>query len=377
MLTWVHRGDLHVSHKDDYLSVPRLRALVDEANRYLADTVDFVFLPGDNANNGTLEQYRRIDDALGEIHLPVHAIPGDHDFEPGTLNAFYRMQGAQPLPKVVTIDVRSRVFLDIVSPGSGGPYFCLGETQLRWLEQQLEKPSTAARRPVVFMHAYPGDLHEHGERIGRLFAKAHVAMVDTGHTHYNELLNDGSVIYASTRSTAQIEEGDGEAGFSIVAVDGSSVSWRFKTLGSPWPFVFITSPTDRRLVTNTMSPQQIPTDVLVVRAKIFGDDVRAATVSVNGGQPEPMRPTDGETGVWFAELPAPKTPDAYSVIVRAQSGDGGNDEDRIDVLTPRAARAAMERSQALPGTDAHAVDVWREHGILGSQLGPNKYGRKW
>ena len=376
MLTWVHCGDLHVSHEDDYLSISRLRALVAEANRYLADTVDFVFLPGDNANNGTLEQYRRIDDALGEIHLPVHAIPGDHDFEPGTLNAFYRMHGAQPLPKVVTIDGRSCVFLDIISPGSGGPDFRLGETQLRWLEQQLEKPSAAAHRPLVFMHAYPGDLHEHGGQIGRLFAKAHVAMVDTGHTHYNALLNDGSVIYASTRSMAQVEEGDGEAGFSIAAVDGSSVSWRFKTPGSTWPFVAITSPADRRLETDISSLQQVPTNTITVRTKVFGDDIRAVTVSVDDGKPVLMRPDDGENGAWCATVPVPETPDACSVIVHAQSGDGGSDEDRIDGLTPQAA-ASIGRPDALPGTNARAVEAWPEHGILGSQLGPNKYGRKW
>ncbi|WP_458071810.1 metallophosphoesterase family protein [Rhodanobacter sp. BL-MT-08] len=373
MLTWAHCGDIHVSHEDGHLGISRLKAKVAEANRYLADTVDFVFLPGDNANNGSMEQYQRIGDALSEIHLPVHAIPGDHDVEPGTLNAFYRMHGAHPLPMAVTIGGRSCVFLDIVSPGSGRPDFRLGETQLRWLEQQLEKPSAAAHRPVVFMHAYPGDLHEHGGQIGRLFAKAHVAMVDTGHTHYNALLNDGSVTYASTRSMAQVEEGDGEAGFSIAAVDGSSVSWRFKTPGSTWPFVAITSPADRRLETDISSLQQVPTDTITVRMRVFGDDIRAVTVSVDDGKPVLMRPVDGENGAWCATVP--ETPDACSVIVHAQSGDGGSDEDRIDGLTPQAA-ASIGRPDALPGTNAHAVEAWPEHGILGSQLGPNKYGRK-
>jgi hypothetical protein len=134
MLTWVHCGDLHISQEEDYTTIPRLKTLADEANRYLADAVDFVFLPGDNANNGTAEQYRR--------------------------------------------------------------------------------------------------------------------------------------------------------------------------------------------------------------------------------------------------MPVPDTCDSYRVIVRAQSGKGGSDEDRIDVLTPSAA-ALVERADALPGTDAHAVDAWPAHGIVGSQLGPNKYGRKW
>jgi predicted phosphodiesterase len=376
MLTWVHCGDLHVSHEDDYTSIPRLQALVDEVNSHLADAVDFVFLPGDNANNGTLEQYRRIGAMLRDIRLPVHAIPGDHDFEPGTLDAFYHMHGAESLPKMVVMDGRRCLFLDIVSPGSGGPDFRLGEQQLRWLEQQLAIPTTADNRPVVFMHAYPGDMHEHGEHLARLFAKAHVAVVDTGHTHYNELINDGSVIYASTRSTAQVEEADGEAGYSLVAVDGAVVSWRFKPLGSAWPFVLITSPADYRLVTDASSPQQVPTGAFTVRARIFGNGVRAVTVSVDDGKPVVMRPVDGEANVWSALVSSPDTADSFSIIVHAQDADGSSDEDRIDVLTLSAA-AAIRRSEAAPGTDAHAVKAWPAHGILGSQLGPNKYGRKW
>jgi Icc protein len=80
--------------------------------------------------------------------------------------------------------------------------------------------------------------------------------------------------------------------------------------------------------------------------------------------------------VWSAQVPLPDTCEPYSIVVHAQCGDGGSDEDRIDVLTPSAA-ALVERADALPGTDAHAVDAWPAHGILGSQLGPNKHGRKW
>jgi 3',5'-cyclic-AMP phosphodiesterase len=30
-----------------------------------------------------------------------------------------------------------------------------------------------------------------------------------------------------------------------------------------------------------------------------------------------------------------------------------------------------------PGSDVHALGAWPEHGIEGSQLGPNKNGRRW
>ncbi|MFT4438623.1 metallophosphoesterase family protein [Caballeronia sp. 15715] len=88
MLSWVHFGDLHVTNDDDYESAAHLKHLVSVVNEKVAHAVDFAYLPGDNANNGTPEQYARIRAALSDLRLPAHAIPGDHDFEPGTLTAF-------------------------------------------------------------------------------------------------------------------------------------------------------------------------------------------------------------------------------------------------------------------------------------------------
>src|ERR1700761_1199754 len=67
MLTWAHFGDLHVSEEDGWRSLAALRNLVSEANRRLDDDIDFVFLPGDNANHGTVEQYARIAAVLAEL----------------------------------------------------------------------------------------------------------------------------------------------------------------------------------------------------------------------------------------------------------------------------------------------------------------------
>jgi predicted phosphodiesterase len=377
MLTWLHVGDLHISHEDGSIGIDRLRALVQEANRYLPDGVDFVFLPGDNANNGTPEQYGRIGEVLNELALPLHAVPGDHDFEPGNLDAYHAMPGAEVLPGQVDVDGRRCLFLDIVSAGSGGPDFRLGKEQLRWLERELAKPAAADRRPVVFMHAYPGDMHQEGEHLGQLFASARVAVVDTGHTHYNELLNDGTVIYASTRSTGQVQEGGGAAGFSLVAVDGTTVSWRFKSLGSSWPFVLITSPADHRLTTASAAHEQVSLESLVVRAKVFGDNIASVTVSVDHGEPLPMHAVVGEPAVWTGTVALPNPAESYGVVVRAQDADGSCDEDRIEALLANAISPEVRRLDAVPGTDAWAVPPWPEHGVLGSQLGPNKNGQKW
>ncbi|MBB5357647.1 putative phosphodiesterase [Rhodanobacter sp. ANJX3] len=377
MLTWLHIGDLHVSHEDHYQGIERLREIVAEANRFFADAVDFVFLPGDNANNGTPLQYDKINDTLSGLTLPVYAIPGDHDFEPGSLADFYTMHGATPLPMVRMIDGRRCLFLDIVSAGSGGPDFRLGAEQNRWLVDQLKAAQQDAQKPVVFMHGYPGDLRQDSHAVGRLFADAGVAMVDTGHTHYNELLNDGAVIYASTRSTAQVEEDAGQAGYSIACLDGDAVSWHFKPLGSAWPFVMITSPADQRLATEKGSAPHTPAEPLRVRAKVFGEHVQRVTARIDDDLPVAMSPVHGEPGVWSAILAAPETTTPFRIHVDARDTDGNAAKDQVTVDPRMADPDGKDRSDAQPDTDAHAVRPWPEHGVLGTQLGPNKYGKKW
>ena len=78
------------------------------------------------------------------------------------------------------------------------------------------------------------------DELAAMLDDSSAALVSVGHTHYNEISNDGRTIYAATRSTGQIEEGD--VGFAFAAIDRGAVSWRFKPLQSSWPFVTITSP---------------------------------------------------------------------------------------------------------------------------------------
>lgn len=368
MLTWAHIGDLHISHEDEYIGADRLAEWAGQARRYLRGGVDFIFLPGDNANNGTAVQYARIAQALDAVDIPMHAIPGDHDFEPGHLESFSNMPGAAALPYAMRVDGRRCLFLDVVSAGDGGPHFRLGDAQMSWLENELRAARSDGARPAIFMHAYPGDLEHEGKALGELFARERVAFVDTGHTHYNEVLNDGHVIYASTRSTAQVEEDEGRAGFSIAALDGDFVSWRFKTLESTWPFVMITAPSDRRLATS-------PSAATHVRAKVFGENIVSVLLAIEGDAPQPMTRDERDPSIWAAALPSRYNDTGVALSVTAVDAEGARDTDRIE--WGGAAYRPEAVADAVFGTDAHAVEPWPEHGVLGTQLGPNKHGRKW
>jgi 3',5'-cyclic-AMP phosphodiesterase len=190
-----------------------------------------------------------------------------------------------------------------------------------------------------------------------------------GHTHYNELANDGSTIYASTRSTGQIEEGP--VGFSLLAIDEGVVSWRFKPLDEPWPLAMITSPADRRLVTRRHMPGHVPAGRTNVRAKAWSaQGVTRVDCRIGESAWQPMDFIESEQ-TWTLEC---RIPDGvFPISVRATDGAGATGVDSIEATTMFDAKAA----RASDGSDRDAVGIWTEKHLLGTQLGPNRNGRKW
>ncbi len=244
ILAFAHIGDLHITHADAD-NARDLDAIVAQLGQ--VEGLDFVYLPGDNADNGTPAQYALVKAALAPLSLPVHVITGDHDMEGGSLDAFYAGLGARTLPYVIEVSGTRCLFLDMCGPGTGGPDFRLGAAQAAWFADELAAAEAAGQDCALFMHSYPADLTGAGEAasIAERIHRGPVRLVEMGHTHYNELSNDGRTIYAATRSTGQIEEGP--VGYAVAAIDRGVVSWRFKELARPWPFVLITAPADRRL----------------------------------------------------------------------------------------------------------------------------------
>ena len=361
LVIYAHIGDLHIVAPDmpnyrDFLSI------VADIEAIGATTFDFVFLPGDNADNGRDDQYRLVAAGLRKLSIPVFAITGDHDMESGSIEPFRRALEPRRLPHTRTIRGIECVFLDMSGPGRGGPDFRLPADQVRHLEDAIEAAKREARGVAVFMHTYPADLVEREERaaVTAVLADPAVRLVDMGHTHYNELANDGRTIFAATRSTGQIEEG--VVGYSITAIDDGGVSWRFKPLRDANPFVLVTSPVDGRLRTNGATP-----DPRIVHAVVLGrHPVARCEWRVDDGQWQPMRPS-GTRGGFEAEGDG----HAQRIEVRATDAAGNIGS---DVVEP--ARDEF-RAFARDGSDRDAIEAWPEHHLLGTQLGPNRNGRKW
>jgi predicted phosphodiesterase len=364
LVAWLHLGDPHLVERDGQ-NFADLSALAARAQR-LGRGADFVYLPGDVAEHGAAGEYVLAKEALQAISAPLYAVPGDHDVHTRKLDAF-RAAFLRALPAALDIAGRRCLFLDMVGAGSGGPDFRLGAGQLDWLRAQLEGARGGA---ILFMHAYPADLADASERkaLLDLLARRRVWAVDMGHTHYNELANDGRTIFAATRSIGQIEEGP--PGLSLMAVDADgSVSFRFQPLGPQGPLALIASPADRRLATDSARPPR-PGEAFELRALALpAGEVEDCRFRIDDGPWIPMRPANAR--LWTATARAPEAPFRLTVEARAH---GASDGDVIEVA-PEGEDAPCER--VADGSDADRVGAWPHKHIHGGQLGPNRNGRKW
>jgi hypothetical protein len=337
-ISWVHFGDLHIQNAEDdnYLD---FLDLIADVNRHLSSDLDFAFLPGDNADDGTEPQYKLVRQALDRLTLPVHIIAGDHDRKAGTLDLF-RLYLERDLYRAFTLRGFRLLFLNAMD-GSTQKEFDFSDEQATWLKDELSQAQCEGLRVLVFTHLYPSELQSQAERVGHFIREFQVPLVEMGHTHYNELANDGRTIYAATRSTGQIEEGP--PGFSITVIDDDVLSWKFKERG-PWPFVMIISPADERLITRPESARHVVRGSVSIRAKIWGSSSFRSVVCCVDQAAERAMQLRGNC--W----------ELTSILVN-QSG----------YYEPPPRREVDYEN---------AIGPYESKGILGTELGPNEKGRK-
>jgi 3',5'-cyclic-AMP phosphodiesterase len=361
IVSWVHFGDLHMTTAGEQNHL-NLAEIVNEVNRAFADSVSFVFLPGDVADDGSRAAYAVVRGELDRLKAPWCAIVGDHDVHEKSLANFKEAMSEETHYAFTVGDTRFLAMnaFDVPEP----PSFTVSDEQLRWVEDELELATKNSQTKVLLLHCYPSDLKFGGEEVSRLVRDYNVRLVDMGHTHYNEIANDSWTLYSATRSTGQIEEGP--VGYSVTNLDGNVVSWRFVELGK-LPIVVITSPSDERLLTKS---SEIPQEVLKVRAKFWGEaEALEASVDLDG-ETHAMKRV-GDSHVWEADLPTPSEgTHPLKVSFKDAHGKVASDEIRLAV-SQHTERRSEERDQD------NALETWPEHGLLGTQLGPNKNGKKW
>lgn len=371
ILSFVHFGDLHLT-TEDARNYQDLGALIAAANAHLSGPggVNFALLPGDNAENGTNAQYGSLVRALDKLTLPVHVLPGDHDIQPGNLDAFRRY--LEPgLPKSFVAGGCRCVFLNAVDI-EGREGFGHGSEQQAYLARQLNEAAANAERVALFLHSYPSELGAAAPAVtGLIRGSDAVRIVEMGHTHYNEIANDGRVIYAATRSTGQIEEGP--VGFSVTCLDGEVVSWKFKELAAPWPFMMITSPADQAFQTRFAPPVRQPGEIRA-RAWVAGGTVKA-WCRIGNQKYQPMTRV-GEGDAWSLQWKPDELPDGvYPVTAWAVDQRGESASDTINVLLDRA--GAYQPPPPRPVDMGNRIGAYPSKGIVGTLLGPNLLGHPW
>jgi Icc protein len=361
VISWIQLGDLHMTNPGEQNHLD-LAEIVNEVNRAFRGSVCFVFLPGDVADDGSRSAYAVVRGELDRLNTPWCAIVGDHDVHEKSFANFREAMSERTQYAFTVGSVRFVAMnaFDVPHPGS----FAVSEEQLDWVKRELQTATDAGQTKVLLLHCYPSDLKVGNGALMKVVRNFDVRLIDMGHTHYNEIANDGRTLYSATRSTGQIEEGP--IGYSVTNIDGDVVSWRFVELGR-LPVMVITSPSDERLLTKS---SQTPERSLKVRAKYCGEAEAVRATAHLWGHNIPMKRVENSQ-VWEANVSAPRE-GVYSLRVSVVDAHGkiATDEIRL-VIGDREERKRVERDQD------NALEAWPEHGLLGTQLGPNKNGKKW
>ena len=361
VVSWVHLGDLHMTKAGEQNHLD-LTEIVAELNKAFAGSVSFVFLPGDVADDGSRAAYAVVRGELDRLKAPWCAIVGDHDVHEKSFANFLEAM-ADHTHYAFTVGAVRFVAMnafDVADPGS----FVVSEKQLAWVRHELQAATDAGQSKVLLLHCYPSDLKTGGGELMEMLRNFDVRLIDMGHTHYNEIANDGQTLYSATRSTGQIEEGP--VGYSVTNLDGDAVSWRFVEVGK-LPLLMITSPGDERLLTRSSERIQ---GHLKVRAKFWGESEVVKMTARFDGQDVSMQRV-GKSQVWEADVSAShKGVYALTVPAEDQRGKIATDEIRVAI----GHRAGQDR---MPRDQENVLQPWPEHGLLGTQLGPNKNGKKW
>ncbi|WP_406823828.1 metallophosphoesterase family protein [Pedobacter sp. KACC 23697] len=362
-LIFAHLGDLHITKAKEQNYIDLL-SIIAQIETELSSQLDFVLLPGDNADNGLPDQYKLVATALKMLSIPVYILAGDHDMEQGSLDNMYKMPKTQKLPLSVLHKGNRCLFVDVCGFGSGGPDFRLGMEQLEWLEKELAAAAANGETILLFMHVFPADLKspEEQQSLNNLLEKYAVTLVDMGHTHYNEIANNGQIIFTATRSTGQIEEGP--VGYSIITVYKSAVGWRFKQLAEPFPFVMPVWPADYRLLNRK---NQIIEGEYEAAAIVLGARKVSSVVCKSDLADWQDMTFEEKDQLWKAKVEVSAQP----LTIKATDVTG---RPGIWNIQPATANYISPK-KVKDGSDADTIGIWPENGIMGTQLGPNRNGK--
>lgn len=218
-LSFVQISDTHIGF-DKPANPDPLATLRETIARLKAVKPDFVLHTGDATHLATPEQFDTVQQMLGDVGVPVHFVPGEHDI----------VDGSDPRPFLArfgqgakgegwySFDAGGAHFVALVNSihlddrGMG----TLGADQLAWLRADLAGQS-ASTPIVVFAHfplwaLYPDwgwGTADSAEALALLKRFGSVTVLN-GHIHQIQQKVEGHVTFHSARSTAYPQPAPGE-----------------------------------------------------------------------------------------------------------------------------------------------------------------------
>ncbi len=161
-----------------------LRASVRDINSQTG--MSFVVVSGDVTEYGSQAQLKRAREILGELQIPFHAVPGNHDTK-------WSESGGTDFPRIFgddrfVFDQAGYRFIGLHQ----GPLMKMGDghwspQDVRWLKGQLE--NTPAEQPLIFITHYPIDNGiANWFVVLELLKRRNTQVVLCGHGHANQKL---------------------------------------------------------------------------------------------------------------------------------------------------------------------------------------------
>jgi len=160
----VQLSDLHIGAVwEEGDPAGTLQATIDRVAR-LSVRPDAVLLTGDLADNAAEGEYAVVRELVGQLHAPVHALPGNHD-DPELVRRAFALPGEPGSPLQYSVDLGPLRLVLLDSTRRGADAGELDGAQLDWLDGELA--SSPGRPTLVALHHPPFALGiEVWDRIG-------------------------------------------------------------------------------------------------------------------------------------------------------------------------------------------------------------------
>ncbi len=233
----IQLSDLHVrkhtwspsrEHRD---VLERWERIVEEVN---AEKAGAIVITGDVTDDGFLGAYEKAAEVLKELRPKPIAVPGNHDARYAGMKLFNELINEVPFAKTVA----GVTFIGLNSTLPDLDEGMIGESQLKWFEQQLEKhPGTK----IVLLHHHLLPVPHTGRERNILFdagdvltavIKHDVQLVLSGHRHQHNswLIEKTAVVNAGTTASDKLMLYNFHS-YNVIVLEKESVLIQMKNVG--------------------------------------------------------------------------------------------------------------------------------------------------